>query len=269
MFTLSYLSFFKKIITESDWHFSKKFFVIIPLILLLNTSCSQAPEAIRQLPSLLPNLSSDAEFKIQVTPSGRFGAYTVTGKTNLPDKSRITVAAIRLLKPDNLRIKNLTPDQTYSILAYQDVKVDKGVWQTTLNLWKVAPNGQFKEAWQLEQSQLGISMAYEPNVTFLATVAPTDSLSELEAQLEKQGVKLVSNLVRNTVEGERYIQASQVLAIALPTGQTTPPQPRPEDINGGWGNRFLLIPEPPNINNYEKPKERRTTAPLAPSEFLQ
>lgn len=241
----------------------------VSLLLILTTGCSQTSETLGRLPSLLPNLSSNADFNIQVTPSGRSGIYTVTGKTNIPDKSNITVAAIRLLKPDNLRIQNLTPNQTYSILAYQDVKVNKGAWQTTLNLWKVAPNGQFKEAWQLEQSKLGLSMAPDPDVTFLATVAPTGSLSELESQLEKQGVKLVSNLVRNTVDGERYIQASQVLAVDLPKGQTSPPQPKPEDINGGWGNRFLLIPEPPNINNYEKPEKRRTTAPLSPSEFLQ
>ncbi|MGC1393036.1 MAG: hypothetical protein WA828_02055 [Coleofasciculaceae cyanobacterium] len=255
-------------LTKNRFYFIKGI-VCISLLLVLNTGCSQTSETLQRLPSLLPNLSSNADFNIQVTPSGRSGIYTVTGKTNLPDKSSITVAAIRLLKPDKSRILNLTPDQTYSILAYQDVKVNKGAWQTTLNLWKVAPSGQFQETWQLEQSKLGLSMTSEPDVTFLATVAPTGSLSELESQLEKQGVKLVSNLVRNTVDGERYIQASQVLAVDLPKGQTTPPQPKPEDINGGWGNRFLLIPEPPNINNYEQPDKRRTTAPISPSEFLQ
>lgn len=260
--------FLNKLIKNKRVSFVKGI-VSISLLLILNTGCSQTAETLRRLPSLLPNLSSNADFKIQVLPSSNSGIYTVTGKTNLPDKSNITVAAVRLLKPDNLKFKNLTPNQTYSILAYQDVKVDKGTWKTTLNLWKVAPNGQFQEAWQLEQSQLGLSMASEPNVTFLATVAPTGSLSELESQLEKQGVKLVSNLVRNTIDGERYIQASQVLGIDLPKGQTTPPKPKPEDLNGGWGNRFLLIPEPPNINNYEKPDKRRTTAPLSPSEFLQ
>jgi hypothetical protein len=268
MLILRCYSLFNKLIKKSRFY-SVKGIIGISLLFILNTGCSQTTETLRRLPSLLPNLSSNADFKIQVAPSGNSGSYRVTGKTNLPDKSSITVAAIRFLKPDNLRLKNLAPNQTYSILAYQDVKVDKGAWQTTLNLWKIAPSGQFQEAWQLEQSQLGLSMASERDVTFLATVAPTGSLSELESQLEKQGVKLVSNLVRNTVDGERYIQASQVLGIDLPKGQTTPPQLKPEDINGGWGNRFLLIPEPPNINNYEKPDKRRTTAPLSPSEFLQ
>lgn len=249
--------------------FPVKQLVLITLLLILTTSCSQSPLALHQLPSILPNFSSNADFQIRVTPSER-GVYTVSGTTNLPNESRITVAAIRILRPDKPSLQNLTPNQTYAILAYQDVKVNKGTWQTNnFNLWKVAPSGQFQEAWQIEQSQLGISLESEPNVTFLATVAPTSSLSELESQLEKQGVKLVSNLVRNTVDGERYIQASQVLQIALPTERTKPPLPKPEDINGGWGNRFLLIPEPPNINNYEKPDKRRTTAPLSPSEYLQ
>ena len=104
---------------------------------------------------------------------------------------------------------------------------------------------------------------------FLATVEPTDALSELETQLKKQGIKLVSNLVRNTAEGERYVQVSEVLPVALPTGQTTPPKQRPDELNGGWGPRYLLIDEPPNTNKFEQPDKRRTNAPLSPTELLQ
>jgi hypothetical protein len=268
MLILSVSLFLKKLLTKQTFS-PLGGLVSILLLLILSAGCSQSPLTLQQLPSLLPDISSKADFQIRVTPSGRSGVYTVAGSTNLPDESRITVAAIRYLQPDKPSSPSLIPTKTYSILAYQDVKVNKGKWQTTLNLWQVAPNGQFQESWQLEQSQLGLSLKPETDVTFLATVAPTDSLSELEHQLEKQGVKLVSRLVRNTTDGERYIQASQVLPIALPTGQTTPPQPQPEDINGGWGNRFLLIPEPPNINNYQKPDNRRTNAPLSPAELLQ
>lgn len=193
----------------------------------------------------------------------------VTGTTNIPDQSRIAVAAIRYLRPNQPAVVSLNPNPTYSILDYQDVKVNKGKWQTTLNLWKIAPNGQFQEVWQLDQSKLGLELEPETEVIFLATVEPTDSLSELEQQLGKQGIKLVSTLVRNTSEGERYLQASQVLPIELPTGQTTPPPPRPGEMNGGWGPRYLLLPEPPNINNYERPTKRRTDEPLSPTEFMQ
>ncbi|MGQ4650698.1 hypothetical protein [Lyngbya aestuarii] len=191
------------------------------------------------------------------------------GKTNLPDKSRITVAAVRYLRPTNELSPSLSSEPTYSILDYKDVKVNKGQWEIQLNLWKIAPNGQFQESWQLDEAKLGLSLDPVNEVTFLATFAPTDPLAGIEQQLKKQGIKVESNLVYNTPDGQRYIQASQILPIPLPTGQTTPPQQRPEDINGGWGPRYLLLPEPPNINRLKQPSERRTDAPLSPSEFLQ
>jgi len=39
-------------------------------------------------------------------------------------------------------------------------------------------------------------------------------------------------------------------------------------LNGGWGPRYLLIPEPPIIYRLEKPQDRRTNEPLSPQEFL-
>lgn len=258
----------KKVLTKPTTA-SIKWLVSILLLLIVITGCSEAPLTLQRLPFLIPGLSSKADFQISVTPSKLPGSYTVTGNTNLPEQTRITVAAIRYLKFDEQPSKNLDSNQTYSILAYEDLKVSKGKWQATLNLWKIAPDGKFQETWQLEQPKLKLSLKPEKEVTFLVTVAPTASLPELEGKLERQGIKLVSRLVRNTSDGQRYVQVSQNLTIPLPTGKTTPPKPRPEDVNGGWGNRFLLIPEPPNINNYEKPKQRRTNAPLSPNELLQ
>ncbi len=268
MLILSCPLLLKKLLTKPSLYPLRGLASIV-LLLILSTGCSQIPSTVRQLPTLIPGLSTEANFQLRVKPSGRSGVYTVEGSTNLPNESRITVAAIRPLRLDKQPAKDQSPNHTYSILAYQDVKVNQGKWQATLNLWKVAPNGQFQEAWQLEQSKLGLSLQPESEVTFLATVAPTDSLPRLEQQLQKQGVKLVSNLVRTTPDGERYLQASQNLPIPLPTGQTTPPPQRPDDLNGGWGPRYLLIPEPPNPNNYERPSKRRTNAPLSPNELLQ
>ena len=260
--------FLKKVLTKPTLYLLRGI-VSSVLLIILNAGCSQVSLTARQLPSLFPDLSAAANFQFRVTPSNQAGVYTVTGTTNLPDQSRITLSAIRYLRPDKLIAQSKSPNPTYSILAYQDVKVNKGKWQTILNLWKVAPDGQYQEAWQLDQSKLGLTLVPETDVTFLATVDPTNSLSKLEQQLEKQGIKLVSSVVRNTSDGEQYIQATQVLPVALPTGRTTPPLQRPEDINGGWGPRFLLIPEPPNTNKFEQPDKRRTTAPLSPAELLQ
>ena len=267
MLILSCPLFLKKVLTEPTVYPLKRL-ASIALLLILNAGCSQVPSTIRQLPALLPNLSTDANFQLRVTPSSRKGVYTVVGNTNLPNSSRIAVAAIRYLRPSKPPSLGLSPKPTYSILAYQDVEVNKGKWQAALNLWKVAPNGRFQEAWQIEQSKLGLTFEPEPDVLFLATVNPTDSLSELEKQLEKQGIELVSNVVRNTVDGDRYVQASQVLPLPLPTASTAPPGQRPEDINGGWGPRYLLLPEPPNITKRERPDKRRTDAPLSPEEFM-
>ena len=265
---LSCPSFQKKVLTSPTWY-RLRGGVALALLTVLTTGCSEVSLKAGQLPTLIPDLSTKANFQLSVTPLERAGVYTVAGTTNLPDKSHIGVAAIRYLQAGKPQSENFKPHQTYSILAYQDVEVNKGKWQAALNLWKVAPNGQFKEAWQLEQAKLGLSLKPEPGVLFLATVAPTDSMTELEQQLQKQGIKLVSNIVRNTVEGERYVQASQLLTVGLPIGQTTAPPQRPDDLNGGWGPRYLLIDEPPNTNKFEQPDKRRTNAPMTPTEYLQ
>jgi hypothetical protein len=91
-------------------------------------------------------------------------------------------------------------------------------------------------------------MTSEPNVTFLATVAPKGGfIIRIGISLEKQGVKLVSNLVRN-MEGERYIQASQVLSTVFTYRANNSLLNLNQKIqNGGLvGNRFHFINcEPP------------------------
>ncbi|NEO34058.1 MAG: hypothetical protein F6K36_27365 [Symploca sp. SIO3C6] len=240
------------------------------LLLILNTGCSQLPFSQQQLISLLPGLSSEADFKINVTPLNNKGEYQVEGTTNFPDKSRITVAAIRYLRTDNELSTELDPEPIYSILDYKDVKVNQGKWQTTLGLWKISPDGQYQETWQLENPKLGLSVEPASEVTFLATLEPTTPLSAIEQQLAKQGIRLTSSLVSNAADGQNYVQTSVVEAqIPLPTGKTTPPQTRQQDINGGWGPQYRLLPKPPNINKPERISKPRTNAPLSPEQFLQ
>ena len=115
--------FLKKVLTKPTLN-SLKGLVSIVLLLTLSTGCSQLQSTIRQLPTLFPNLYSDVNFQLRVTPSSRLGVYTVTGSTNLPDKSRITVAAVRYLRLNKALSPTPTPNLTYSILGYQDVKVN-------------------------------------------------------------------------------------------------------------------------------------------------
>ncbi|AOX04216.1 hypothetical protein BJP34_09555 [Moorena producens PAL-8-15-08-1] len=258
----------KKIVKQNMTHFLKGVFSIF-ILLLLSTGCTQLPLPGRQLTNRLLGQSSEAIFQLRVTKSDRPGIYTVAGTTNLPEEIPITVAAIRYLHPNQELSFNREANFIYSILAYENVDVKKGRWHTDLELWQIAPDGEFQEVWQMDQSKLGLSLKPAEEVTFVATLAPKESLWELEEQLKKQRITLASSLINNTSDGQRYVQAREVLSVALPTGQSKPPEPRPEDINDGWGKRYLLLPEPPIIYKLDKPSQRRIDAPLSTPEFLQ
>jgi len=234
------------------------------LLLALGTGCTQLKGNFsRQL--------SAATFKFQVIERSP-GAYTIAGNTDLPDNSKVAVAAVRYLYPANQSAQNLKLNPTYSILDYQAVEVKQGKWQTTLNLWKAAPDGRFQETWQFDQAQLRVPFKPVKEVVFLATVAPVrlvDQLRSLEQQLAKQKMKLDAQLIRTTAEGQQYVQVSQTQTVPLPAGSSKPPVSRPEELNGGWGNRFLMPKESQNPYKLELPAERKTNAPMASQEFLR
>jgi hypothetical protein len=217
------------------------------------------------------------DLQMQVNPSSNPGTYGLSGRADLPDSSAIRIAAIRYLKPTNPASQKLNPKPTYAILDYQSAIVKSGKWQGQLNLWQVAPDGRYQEAWQLHQDSLKLPTSPDSDVIFLATLAPingADPLQAVEQALKQQGREFDTRLISGTSDGQRidavrYLRVAQSLPIGLPTGQTTPPAPRPEDIHGGWGNRFIIPPEPPNPDLLEFPKERRTNAHPAPQEFLQ
>ncbi|MBC7970637.1 MAG: hypothetical protein H7Z11_11035 [Verrucomicrobia bacterium] len=234
----------------------------LALVLLLGTGCSRLlqPQPLKDI---------NLQFAVDDTLPG---VYTIAGNTNLPEKTQIMVAAIRYLYPAKPASKNFNPNPTYAVLAYQPAEVNRGKWQTTLNLWETGADGRFQESWQLDQAKLKLALDPSDKVVFLATLAPvdgSDQLQQLENQLAKQKIQLSRKLVHGTADGQQYIQVNQTMAIALPTGNTTPPSIRPEDINGGWGNRFLIPPEPQNPITLERPKERRTNAPATAEEFLR
>lgn len=241
---------------------------------------------------------SEVDLAIQVESTNTPGIYSVSGRANLPNDTPITIAAVRYLQLDdrlnqrqNANSEDLLPEdllsedsssnsssanslmnpsqQTYSILAYQPAIVKGGEWQADINLWKVALDGRFQEAWQLEQSQVGVSFQPEANVIFMATLSSADELSKLEQDLSRRGIRFPGGTILSTSEGFRYAQIQQSLAIALPSGSTAPPPQRPEDRNGGWGDRYIIPNEPPNPTELEFPGTRITDAPPSPEEFLR
>lgn len=220
---------------------------------------------------------NEAQLEIKnLQPAQSNGVYSVVGNTNLPESSRITVAAVRYLHPaEGLGGESLNNDanSNRSILDRKIVEVKEGKWEAELNLWQVAPNGNFQEVWQANQASMKLTP--DSDVTFIATFDPasqwqrTDNRKAEEPDPEYQ--QLEGKLLRFTNEGEKYVQASQTLSVSLPGGKTIPPRPQAEDLNGGWGNRYQIRPEPVTSGATVLPpiKFRQTNAPLSPSEFLR
>ncbi len=223
-------------------------------------------------PLKLLGLRSDSiELQLAVTQTAP-GTYTIVGDTNLPENTRVAVAAVRYLSLKQEQLPAPATKPTYSILAYQTAQVSNGQWQAQLNLWHVGPNGQYQEAWQAEQAQLKLSLQPQPEVLFLAMLNPgseVDQLPLLEKRLREKKLRLDGKLVYTTPEGQQYILVRQNQTIALPVGQTRPPTLPPEAENGGWGRRYLMPGEPQNPYLLEAPTARKTDAPYRRDEFLR
>lgn len=228
------------------------------------TGCS----SIQSFLSRTPVVPNEAILQMQVAPTAESGQYQVSGVADLPTGTELSLIAIRYLhlKQSPLGRDRLKP--TYSILDYRTIEAEGGRWQTQLSLWKVAPDGQYKEAWQLQEPELRLAVEPEKDVLFLASLSPMDDLEEIERQLAGNSQRFASRFVRTTGEGSRYLRIGQMVSVNLPEGTTAPNPIREDDLNGGWGNRFLELPDPPNTIQYEFPDHRQTNAPLSSEEIL-
>jgi hypothetical protein len=205
----------------------------------------------------------------RVNETSQPGSYEVSGKTNLPDRTQITVAALRYLYPIAATARRFNTRPTYTILDYQSATVERGMWQTQLDLWQVAPDRTFKENWQLDQQGLAVRFNPGEEVVFLVTLAPIEQLPSLQQQLAQKGQKLADGTVRSSAEGERYAQSQQTMIIPLPTGGTLSTSAQVGTENFGWGRRYLIPQEPQNPTRLERPNTRQTDAPARLEEFLR
>ncbi|NJL10853.1 MAG: hypothetical protein HC908_13645 [Calothrix sp. SM1_7_51] len=209
------------------------------------------------------------------------GVYNISGSTNLPESSKIAVTAVRYLRPPEGLPGVLNSDaNTYrSILGRQIVEVKQGQWQAQVDIVQVASDGTLQEAWQANQAQTKLTP--DSDVTFIAAYDPSaqwrmsltgnqnqDKNKEKENNPDIPSVEGKS--VRFTNEGERYVQASKSENISLPNGKTTPPRPQPDELNGGWGNRYQIPPAPFVTTAILAPsKSSQTNAPANLSEYLR
>lgn len=161
--------------------------------------------------------SSQLELSLQVEPGNRPGLYTLSGSTNLPDRTPITVQGIRYFNPASG--KDGEPAK-YSILAREVAEVSQGKWQATLNLWQTAPNGQYQEAWQLSQPRMKVDLQPSSEVTFLAVTNPASQVQSASQPLQEQSKHLEGKAVRFTPDGQWYLEASDTLVLKSPVSTT-------------------------------------------------
>jgi len=216
--------------------------------------CTTLPVANRFFDAEPVNVSLSID-TVEATETG--GIYRLVGRTNLPDRTELALSAIRRLDTTDATSFNLEP--TYTILDRQLTTVHQGTWEAALNLWRVAPSGQYQEAWQLDTASLGGSPQPSEQVLFQASLEPTQQTQNVTNALERSHIQLRGDQVRFTPDGEFYIYASRDMAIGLPTGRTTPPAApaKPTPVT----RTSQAQPDPVSLD--------ATSAPLSPDEMLR
>lgn len=222
----------------------------------------------------LPGQPQEVSLQMAVESGSKRSGYTVSGTTNLPDNTPITVAAIRYFYPtsssDSASLQSTVnpPSSTFEILDYASTTVAEGKWQAELTLQQQGTDGKGWEEWQMQQPKLGLTLKPAETVSFVTMLTAEDQLTPLEQQLAEEGFRLPRGIVRTTVEGQRYAEVSQTIALTAPNlGQPAPAALEPE--NYGWGDRYVLVKEPQNPTRLERPDQPQTNAPPTSLEFLR
>jgi len=195
------------------------------------------------------------------------GSVAISGRTNLSDNTQLTALALRYLEPAQPLTNSAK--STFSILDYQTIPVQQGQWEAELDLWQVAEDGRYQEAWQDQANQLNLQVKPQDTVHFIITLAPEQFLDALSRNLGQNRMQLSSDLLRTNDSGELLLWAEDSRLVNLPEGRTSPSHNLAQQANGGWGERYRLVPEPPLPYRLTPEDIRKTTAPAAAAEFLQ
>jgi hypothetical protein len=180
-------------------------------LLLMSSGC----ETVAQFnPTFAPRPVALTISRVEPENSGR---YAVSGNTTFPDKTQITVSAVRYFKDRTQAMSSSVPERNYAILDRQLAEVTQGNWETRLNLWQSSASGQFQEAWQVK---LDPEQRIEPeaDVTFLATLEPANQPTSLRRQVEALESSQQVAITRFTTDGELYLQAVKTLPVPPPQG---------------------------------------------------
>ncbi|PSB26802.1 hypothetical protein C7B82_18260 [Stenomitos frigidus ULC18] len=225
-------------------------------LLLLTVGCSR-------------ERSLQAELNMKVEAANRPGVYIVSGKTNLPDQSRIIVQGIRPLTSSAQPASPGEPSN-YAILDRQAVVVSQGQWQATLKLWQSTTDGQYQEVWQTNQAQMR-RLKPDADVVFVAAIDSASQPKALAQPLDNQGKQLQGANIRFATDGQWYLQTKQTLTVTPPIVKTASLVLNVNDLNEGLSLRSELNNVPINATSANLPvlKDKQTTAPLSFAQHLR
>jgi hypothetical protein len=229
-------------------------------------------------PSLLSGCvrvtSPQIEFSLEVESAGQPGEYQLSGKTNLPDRTKVTVQALRVLTSP----KQGSPN--YSILGREVVEVAQGQWRTSLRIWQVDEKGKYQETWQaIPKFAKGTQV--DPKITFMAITDPGNQPANLDQQLQDLGKRLEGDKIFFDPQGRWYAQVQDARPVALPSGGTSAPSPEPNGVKTKLDVRQqVATTKPEDVPKAQKPgenpqlpapkdQERQIDAPLRPQEMLR
>lgn len=219
------------------------------------------------LVSCQPVTTQVNQLSLIVEPSDRPGTYRLSGTTDLPDGTELTVQGLRHLQPQGQLLSELQAQDHYAILARNRVQVEAGQWSVTLQLWQPNGAGDPLESWQMVLPQSDRSFEASPDVQFTVSTPPSGDERRLDAQWQSSKVNPALGEIRFTPDGDWYLQARINRPIALPQGEV------PDNVALFNANPQLLaesaIPQAKAVTGAAADLERTTNAPLASSEMLR
>jgi hypothetical protein len=177
------------------------------LLLPVITGC----ELKDQIDQLIPKPKTELTMQVRsLSP----GTYLISGKTNLPDQTNLTVQAVRSLQVDRVTSRVLNQQPIDSVLAHTQVSVKTGVWETELRLHHRSPAGQVVEAWQAERSQ--VDLIPSSQVKFVVMTEPKNRAIELQPGAAQ--ISFASN-------GKSFVRLEESVAISPPKQGTVAKKP--------------------------------------------
>ncbi|MBE9014462.1 hypothetical protein IQ250_30175 [Pseudanabaenaceae cyanobacterium LEGE 13415] len=127
-----------------------------------------------QITLLMPKPKIEITMEVRSTKPGE---YALSGFSNLPNQTNLTVQAVRSLQV-NSTSSVLNNQPIRSVLAQRQIQIKDGQWQTEMNLHQALPDGRSIEAWQSNVVQA--NMLPSDQVQFIATTEPQNRAIELQ-----------------------------------------------------------------------------------------